>query len=124
MVGLGRTPCQLYAVKVTCVVQYRDLCTMGFFYGYETIAVILLYAYIYLMIAQLCLRERDLSDPSDPSDDPDKWVIIGYYDGKTLYEQTYASGKKAWRFKEDGEYVYPRKREVNKNVTRWPVTSD
>jgi hypothetical protein len=93
----------------------------------EKSAMILMYIIFYLMIPMfipMCVQNTPYVDLPDPSDDPDKWQIIGYYEGAILYEQTYASGKKAWRFKEDGEYVYPRKREVNKNVTLISDTSD
>lgn len=94
------------------------------FDDFTKFATVLTYIYFYMMLIKMCFRGAEPDTEPDPSDDPDKWQIIGYYSGKVLYEQTYASGKKAWRFKEDGEYVYPRKREVNKNVTPISDTSD
>ena len=44
------------------------------------------------------------------SEDP--WKRIGTFKGNLLYERTYPSGKKSWRFKEGGEYVYPHRREL------------
>jgi hypothetical protein len=42
----------------------------------------------------------------------DPWKQIGTFDGNPLYERTYPSGKKSWRFKEEGEYVYPHRRDL------------
>ena len=41
------------------------------------------------------------------------WIPIGVHKGSVLYERTYSSGKKAWRYvSESGEYVYPHKKEL------------
>ena len=92
------------------------------FDDFTKFATVLAYIYFYLMLIPMCFRDPEPEPGPDPSDDPDKWQIIGYYSGKVLYEQTYASGKKAWRFKEDGEYCYPRRRDVMKNVTACETT--
>jgi hypothetical protein len=43
----------------------------------------------------------------------EKWASVGTYKGSVLYEQTYPSGKKAWRYTdESGHQHYPRRREV------------
>ena len=75
---------------------------------------------IYLFLMYACLKNYEDKDQTPDESDSDKWEIIGFYGGKTLYEQTYPSGKKAWRFKDGDDYVYPRKRDLAKNVTSWP----
>lgn len=43
----------------------------------------------------------------------EKWAPIGTYKDSVLYEQTYPSGKKAWRYTDEfGCQHYPRRREV------------
>lgn len=34
------------------------------------------------------------------------WKLIGTYEGAPLYERTYASGKKSWRFNQDNAFHY------------------
>jgi hypothetical protein len=42
-----------------------------------------------------------------------KWNPMGTYNGSVLYERTYPSGKKAWRYIDEAGYQhYPRRREV------------
>jgi len=42
-----------------------------------------------------------------------KWNPVGMYNGCVLYERTYPSGKKAWRYTDEAGYQrYPRRREV------------
>ena len=47
----------------------------------------------------------------------DAWIPIGFIDNDSpdsavLYERTYESGKKAWRYMHNNRYVYPRRVEV------------
>ena len=40
------------------------------------------------------------------------WKIIGVIRDEALYERTYPSGKKAWRYKSGNTYVYPRRSDL------------
>ena len=79
-----------------------------------TLSELLFLLIIFGALLPVCIKNYE--DDSHV-EDLEKWQLIGFYNGKKLYEQTYPSGKRAWRFREDGDYVYPRKRDVAKNMT-------
>lgn len=87
---------------------------MAHLYSMMTLSELLFLLIIFGALLPVCIKNYE-----DDSyvEDPEKWQLIGFYNGKKLYEQTYSSGKRAWRFREDGDYVYPRKRDVAKNMT-------
>jgi len=45
----------------------------------------------------------------------DAWIPIGFIDSAILYERTYESGRKAWRYMRNNRYVYPHRVEVEKH---------
>jgi len=67
----------------------------------------------YLSLVYVCCSKNYEDRGTDP-DPPELWVPIGYYNGDTLYEQSFASGKKAWCFKDKDMVVIQR-------VTNEPV---
>ena len=59
-----------------------------------------------VLVHTLCYKNYE--DRGTDPDPPELWVPIGYYNGDTLYEQTYANGKTAWCFKDRDIVVIQR----------------
>lgn len=89
------------------------------------IAMMMMTAWIWGLIAFVITWDNpapaaSLAAPAPAQPTPSKgsdWVQIGNIevDGHTttLYERTYKSGKKAWRFQDECDnWVYPRRREL------------
>jgi hypothetical protein len=72
-------------------------------YDYVVLAIMLAYM---VLLHFLCYKNYE--DRGTDPDPPELWVPIGYYNNDTLYEQSFANGKKAWRFK-DGDMVVLRR---------------
>jgi hypothetical protein len=53
-----------------------------------------------------------LQNPCEIQTPDPVWKIVDVINGETLYERTYPSGKKAWRYRSGNVYVYPRRSEL------------
>jgi hypothetical protein len=55
------------------------------------------------------------------ADKRETWTPIGIFNESKpaiLYERTYESGKKAWRYMHNNRYVYPRRAEVEMRLVK------
>jgi len=85
--------------------------------------LVLVIAFIVILLFVYINRALTQNQPNTPPtvsdlysfiDSEYPWIPIGVHKGSVLYERTYSSGKKAWRYvSESGEYVYPHKKELN-----------
>ena len=63
------------------------------------------------MMVIIHIWNRPMFKYQEPELDP-IWKITDFIDGDALYERTYPSGKKAWRYKSGEDYVYPRRSDL------------
>jgi len=83
--------------------------------------VVVIWAIVFVWIFHLLTRslnrqeyyKRSLENAIQTNPSNEKWAPTGTYKGTVLYERTYPSGKKAWRYlDESGQLQYPHRREV------------
>lgn len=78
-----------------------------------TVLLILVATNLLNLLSIIAAVRRFVQNWSAAAPPPARWIPVGWYQEQHLYERTYPSGKKAWRFAgEDGNWIYPRRSDV------------
>jgi len=85
--------------------------------GLMVVIAALVFVWIFYLLTRSLNRQeyykRSLENAIQTIPSNEKWAPVGTYKDSILYEQTYPSGKKAWRYMDEAGYKhYPRRREI------------
>jgi len=82
---------------------------------YIILVVVIHWALGFTKVTSLEATEQSEKEEKEVQEEkPVAWKSIGTYKDRPLYERTYASGKKAWRYMNNGINLYLHKRDLVK----------